>query len=272
MPRRHALSRTLSWPLIVATAAVCAASLEAQENAATALVLTGQVSILKDGYPQPLFQGNPVRPQQIIITGPDSYAKFQIPDGSTFEVFANSRVTFRDNYPGWTDLLNVVIGRVKVFIEHSRGPNPKNVTTPTAVISVRGTVFDVVVEDDDGTTFVTVDEGLVAVRNTTAPGGEPLLKPGDSIRIFRNQPLIPQQIDHAALMRGILRAAEQAMYRVIYQRPGGMGPIGGAGAPGAGTAGGQGDRTGKNGGNTGTGTTNGAPAPPSPPPPASGGH
>ena len=34
-------------------------------------------------------------------------------------------------------------------------------TSPTAVISVRGTVFDVVVQDDDGTTFVTVDEGEV---------------------------------------------------------------------------------------------------------------
>lgn len=265
MPRRHSLSRTLSWPLVVAMVLVCSASLTAQENAATALVLSGQVSVLKDGYPQALFQGNPVRPSQVVVTGPDSYAKFQIPDGSTFEVFANSRVTFRDGYLSLTDLLDVWIGRVKVFIEHTRGPNPKSVTTPTAVISVRGTAFDVVVEDDDGTTFVTVDEGLVAVRNLTAPGAEPLLKPGDSIRIFRNQPLLVQQIDHAALMRGILRAAEQAIYRVIYQRAGGIGPIGGV-------PGGQGDKPKPNGGGTGTGTANGAPAPPGPPPSSTGGH
>jgi hypothetical protein len=266
MHRRHKLMRTQSRLLMAAAVLVCAASLEAQDNAARVLALTGQVSILKDGYPQPLFAGNPVRPQQIIVTGPESYAKFQVPDGSTFEVFANSRVTFRDNYPSWADLLNVLIGRVKVFIEHSKGPNPKSVTTPTAVISVRGTVFDVVVEDDDGTTFVTVDEGLVAVRNITAPGGEPLLKPGDSLRVFRNQPLLPQQIDHAALLRGILRAAQQAMYQIVYQRPGAAGPIGGAG----GAAGGpQGDKKQPNGGGTGTGTTNGAPPPPpQPPPPA----
>ena len=52
---------------------------------------------------------------------------------------------------------------------------------------MRGTVFDVVVEDADGTTFVSCDEGLVQIRNVTAPGREPLLHPGESKWIFRGQ-------------------------------------------------------------------------------------
>ena len=73
--------------------------------------------------------------------------------------FQNTEVTFRKTY-GIGDLLNVWMGKVKVYIQHLPGiPNPNNVTTPTALISVRGTIFDVDVQDVDGTTFVAVDEG-----------------------------------------------------------------------------------------------------------------
>lgn len=241
--------------LVAAAAAACLAPLQAQQDyAAKVLIETGQVSWLKDGVQQPLYTGQSVQVRQIIVTGPDSYAKFQLPDGSTFEVFDNAQVTFRDNWPSWSDLLNVLIGRVKVFIDHSKGDNPKNVTTPTAVISVRGTMFDVVVEDSDGTTFVTVDEGKVQVQNTTAPGKEPFLNAGDSIRIYRNQPLSPAGIDHAAILRRVLKAAEQALYQAVYNKQGNPGPIGG---PGGGA---QGDK-----GKGGTGGGSGAPTPPTAP-------
>jgi hypothetical protein len=178
-------------------------------------------------------------------------------------------VVFRET-PGITDLLDLFIGRVKVFIEHSKGPNPKDVKTPTAVISVRGTVFDVEVQDAEGTTFVTLDDGLVDVRNLTAPGPSVLLKPGESILVEPNMPLIPQQINQHAALRLVLKAAEQAMAQVL---------LGGHVGPGIGSGGGigaQGDK-GRPGGTTGTGTgtvngpatgtgTTGAPAPPPPPP------
>jgi hypothetical protein len=238
---------------------VCLAPVQAQQDyAAKVLFESGQVSRLKDGVPQAIYLGESLQVKQIIVTGPDSYAKFQITDGSTFEVFENSTVTFRDNWPSWSDLLNVMIGRVKVFIDHSKGPNPKNVTTPTAVVSVRGTVFDVV-QDADGSTFVTVDEGVVQVRNRTVPGQEPLLKAGESIRIFPGEPLAQAGAGNAGALRVLYKAAEQALYQAIYgQRGGGTGPLG---IPGSG-GGAQGDKS-KSG--TGTGTTS-APAPPTAPP------
>jgi hypothetical protein len=249
--------------LMAAVAGVFVCPLSAQRPAAKLAAMAGQVSILPDGHnTKALFVGDAVPAQQTIVTGPDSYAKFLLPDGSYFEVFEKSQVVFREDYPAWAHLLNVIIGHVKVFIDHSKGPNSNSVTTPTAVISVRGTIFDIVVEDDDGTTLVTVDDGLVQVRNLTAPGAEPLLAPGQSVRVFRGQRLIGQQIDKGGIIQKMLRAATDAVRVYAQQHPGGI-PVGGVGGPGAtGIPGAQGDK-GKGGA---------APPPPPPAPPSTAGH
>jgi hypothetical protein len=250
-------------PLLLAVAAVVSlAPLEAQDTAAKALVINGNVSVLRDGNPWALFEGNTVRPQQMVKTGPDGYARFQVSDGSTFEVFPNSQVIFRANPPSWKDLLDVVIGRVKVYIQHLNGiPNPNNVSSPTAVISVRGTVFEVSVEDQDGTTFVSVDEGLVAVRSKAPAGGEVLLQPTESIRVFKNQPLA-QRMDKSGIARAVVRAVQDAA-RVALQRQVGGG-VGVGTTPTTSTGAGPSGDKGK--------PTTTAPAPPSaPPPPPPGG-
>ena len=257
-------------PLLVAMAvAVSLAPLQAQDTAAKALVINGDVSVLRDGGPWALFEGNTVRPQQIVKTGQDGYARFQVSDGSTFEVFPNSQVIFRANPPSWKDLLDVVIGRVKVYIQHLPGvPNPNNVSSPTAVISVRGTVFEVSVEDQDGTTFVSVDEGLVAVRSKAPAGGEVLLQPTESIRVFKNQPLA-QRMDKSGIARAVVRAIQDAARVALQQRQIGGGGVGTASPTSTGAGGAQGD---KGKGGTSGGTTTTAPAPPSaPPPPPPGG-
>jgi hypothetical protein len=256
-------------PLLVAVAvAVSLAPLQAQDTAAKALVINGDVSVLRDSGPWALFEGNTVRPQQIVKTGSDGYARFQVSDGSTFEVFPNSQVIFRANPPSWKDLLDVVIGRVKVYIQHLPGvPNPNNVSSPTAVISVRGTIFEVVVEDQDGTTFVSVDEGLVAVRSKAPAGGEVLLQPTESIRVFKNQPLA-RKMDKSSIARIVERAIQDAA-RVALQRQVGGGGVGTTPTSTTGTGSAQGD---KGKGGTSGGTTTTAPAPPSsPPPPPPGG-
>jgi hypothetical protein len=256
---------------------------------AVVMVQSGDVSKLRDasGYREALSQCSFVRPQQVIKTGADGYAKFQVSDGSTFEVFQNTELTFRKtNSMG--DLLNVWLGKVKVYIQHlPHVGNPNNVTTPTALISVRGTVFDVDVEDADGTTFVTLDEGIVDVRHLLVASPIVKLVPGGSIRVIRNQPLVPLAMDKGAVWRKVLQMAQDAARQGIYQRAGTTGgvPTNGGAAGGAGGA--QGDK----GKNTGTGTTNtgntgtgappspgastgstGAPTPPPPPPGGGGGE
>jgi hypothetical protein len=251
-----------SLPLLAFAVSVCLA--QSADPSAKVVIQSGQVSAMTASGLKALFPGDVVKPQQIVITGADGYAQLQVSDGSTFEVFPNSRVSFREHAGSLSDLLNVWIGRVKVYIQHLNGvPNYNKVSSPTAIISVRGTVFEVAVEDDDGTTFVKVDEGLVDVRNQTAAGDPISLHPGDSIRVFKNQPLAARKIDRG-VGNVIIRAAQQALYDIVL-RPrtsGGITPGGSTTSGGnAGTANGD---TGK-GGSGGTPTTPGAPSSPDAP-------
>lgn len=274
MSRRSGIPGSVR-PLLAAVAlVVSAASVWAQTTAAARVIeMQGRVSIFQDSAETPLYMGSAVQPRQLIRTGPDGYAKFQLSDGSSFEVFNDSQVEFRTNPGSWGDLLNVVIGRVKVFIQHRNGPNPNRVTTQTAVISVRGTVFDVVVEDEDATTLVSVDEGIVGVRHLLLPGNEIQLQSGESYRVFRNQPLA-RRIDKGGAVQKALRVAAQAVYDAMVMHPGGIGG-GGSGPSSTGTASGggagaSGDKPRPGTGNTGTSggpTAGGSQAPTAPPPP-----
>lgn len=188
--------------------------LQPSSGAAKLLSFVGQISVLRDNYPWALNVGDLVQPQQVIVTGPDGYGLFQVADGSKFEVFPKARVVFRANRGDWRDLLEVFLGRVRVQIEHFGGlPNNNKVHTPTAVISVRGTIFDVEVEDQDATTLVVDEEGSVAVQHRLRPGNEKVLNPGDSIRIFRNEPLARALIDKGSVLQRLGKAASDAVYQ-----------------------------------------------------------
>ena len=245
--------------LLVAAAPVLSyAQFFGSDSAARVVNLTGQVSVLKDSEPWALQVGSLVHVKQVIVTGSDGFAVLQVSDGSTFEVYPNSRLTFRNNPGNLKDLLDVWIGRVKVHIEKLGGrPNHNRIHTPTAVISVRGTTFDVAVESEDET-LVAVEEGQVAVQHAIRPVGEPkLLNAGDYLRVYRDQPLAEKAVDRGAVVRTGLRAAAEAFYRVIYRNPQ---------VPGSGGGTVPRTPTGGTGGGGVPGDTE--PTPPPPPPPS----
>ncbi len=130
-------ARCLATAVILAAGAI--SGYAEDRGAAKVLTRNGQVSVLRDDSPWALNVGDSVQPRQIIVTGSDGYALLQVSDGSTFEVFSNSRVVFRDNPGTIFDLLEILLGRVKIQIQKIGGqPNYNKVRTPTAVISVRG--------------------------------------------------------------------------------------------------------------------------------------
>jgi hypothetical protein len=256
--------------LLFAAALVCASSAWAQfsgsppADAAIILKLDGRVDVMIDSAAWALSAGNWVKPGQLIVTGPDSGATFKLADGSTFEIFANSHVTFRDSQGSWRDLLEVWLGNIRVHIQKLGGqPNYNRVHTPTALISVRGTTFEVHVEDNGDTTYVLVEEGLVDVENVSLPGGKTIpLSPGDSIRVYKNVPLAQNFVNKGAVAQHVARAVAQAAYEALLGRgrTSGTGSTSSTSTAGAGSGGGVGD----------TKAPAPPPAPPPPPPPSSG--
>jgi ferric-dicitrate binding protein FerR (iron transport regulator) len=190
----------------------------------------------------------------MIMTGPDGWAMFRLADNSTFELFPNSQVSFRANRGDWKDLLEVLLGNIKVHIQKLGGGEPNNnkVRTPTALISVRGTIFDVKVEDDGDTTVVMVEEGLVDVQHLLLPGVVRLSE-GEAVHVYKTVPLAQNRIDKGSAAQAIARGLAQGVYNVLLgrQRSG----AGGSTVPTStgGTGGAVGDQK--------------APTPPPPPPP-----
>src|SRR5258708_18528174 len=113
--------------LLAATLPVCLAQLPPSEStnyAAKAVTLSGQVSVLRDTESWALLVGDTVKVKELILTGPDGHATFQVSDGSWFEVFPNARVVFRKNPPNWRDLIHLPAGRVRLLHAHRRAlPN-----------------------------------------------------------------------------------------------------------------------------------------------------
>src|SRR5579864_6492410 len=208
--------------LLAVGAVLCSAQILplATEKAAKVISLTGQVSVLKDSQPWALNVGDAVQMQQVIVTGPDGFAQFQVSDGSNFEVYPNSNVIFRKNPGNWRDLLDVLVGRVKIHIQKWGGqPNPNRVITPTAVISVRGTTFDVGVDDDDETTIVSVEEGVVDVRHALRPSVTKTLNAGESIHVYKDQPLAQSTVDKGAVVRRVLQGLRDAAFTMATHSP-----------------------------------------------------
>ena len=230
---------------------------EDKQYSAQVLQMTGQVSVLKNREPWVLNVGDWVQKRQQIVTGGNGYALFQVNDGSTFEVFANSHVVFRNNSGDWKDLLDLFLGRVKVHVQKFGGqPNPNRVTTPTAVISVRGTIFDVQIEDEDATTLVLVEEGMVSVRHALIPSNAPkILSEGEYLRVYKTQPIAKANFDKGSALKRALQVASDAVSTALNRIPrvgGGSGSGGGIPAPGGGGV---------------PGDTGATPPPPPPPPP-----
>jgi hypothetical protein len=156
-------------------------------------------------------------------------------------------VIFNERSADVRELLHLFLGSIKVHIERLSGrPNPHKLTTPTAVIAVRGTTFSVFVDETDAT-LVAVDEGLVGVANVQSPDLEVLLKAGQRSWVRPGQP--PQQ---AQAFRGRSERAD------LMPAPGSQGMMG----SNSGMAAGMSQQAGSMGNARGMGSMSGRGSPP----------
>ncbi|MFP5205270.1 MAG: FecR domain-containing protein [Acidobacteriota bacterium] len=148
----------------------------------------GNVSLIRDqGQPVLLHASDKVHSGDAILTDTKSSATMRLLDGSTVRIYPMSHVEVRSESGDWKEFLHVVLGNVRFQIEKLSGrPNPKVVTTPTAIIAVRGTIFAVAVKQN-GDTQVGLQQGLVAVASLLQPEQQLLVRPGQELWVRQGE-------------------------------------------------------------------------------------
>ena len=198
----------------------------APPGSARIVALSGELSVRRGRMPaQPLKLQETVLTGDELVTGSNAEAVLQTNDGSTVRIFPDSRVVFSEHSPDIQEFLHLFFGSIKVHVEKLTGrPNPHTMTTPTAVIAVRGTTFSVFVDETDAT-LVAVDEGTVAVANRRSPPDEVLLQGGQRTWVRGSQAPLRAQAFRGRSERADLTPGRQAGQRMGANgmTPNGMG-------------------------------------------------
>jgi hypothetical protein len=159
---------------IPATAAIAGASI-VEWKGNIRLSLPGQL-------PSNPLRGEQLPPGTILDTG-SGRLLLRLSDGSEVLVRAHTRLQVQQ--PSLTDpsYFQLLLGRIRALVnKRTGGVVPFELGTPSAVIAVRGTEFDVEVNPRN-VTEVDVVDGLVEVYGRNAAGGSVLLEPGFSTRV-----------------------------------------------------------------------------------------
>jgi len=180
-----------------------------QNDAALVVAASGRVSTEKNGQDWAIGEAEQIGPSKPIFTGADGYARFLVAGGSSFELFAHSRVVFRNNLGNPQDLLDVNTGRAAVQLRMSaQHPIQARIVTPVAIIVAHGpAAFRLAVDDEDNSVRIDVQQGEVLVQHSLLPSKDPILvKAGDAIAVNADTPLVSRQLDRGSLYRYTWRA------------------------------------------------------------------
>jgi hypothetical protein len=159
---------------IPATAAIAGATI-AEWKGNIHLSLPGQLSS------NPL-RGEQLPPGTILDTGSGKLL-LRLNDGSEVIVRSHTRLQLQQPTLADPSYFQLLLGRIRALInKRTGGAAPFELGTPSAVIAVRGTEFDVEVNLRN-VTEVDVVDGIVEVSGQNAVGGSVLLQPGYSTRV-----------------------------------------------------------------------------------------
>lgn len=161
---------------------------------ATVSDFKGKVSIQLPGQGFSTPSRGLVLPAETLISTEDSGRMLlRLGDGSDLLVRSNTRLILKAPQPGAWRYVQMMFGRVRAEIQKRLGGAPGfQIGTPSAVISVRGTSFDVEV-NREGITEVDVHEGVVQLDSAKGMGESVLIRAGYSSRVgFESGPEAPR--------------------------------------------------------------------------------
>src|SRR5712692_656574 len=190
--RHTAIRCTLFCPLIFWSTIAIALAQEQQPSSTPAMAAIAGASIaewkgnirlsLPGQLPSNPLRGEQLPPGTILDTG-SGRLLLRLSDGSEVIVRAHTRLQVQQ--PSLTDpsYFQLLLGRIRALInKRTGGVAPFELGTPSAVIAVRGTQFEVEVNSHN-VTEVDVVDGLVEVYGRNATRGSVLLEPGFSTRV-----------------------------------------------------------------------------------------
>jgi len=131
-----------------------------------------------------------------IRTGEGAQLTMRLPDGSYIVVSENTRLEIEKFWGSdIRNLMKVMLGRVRFFIQRLGGrPNPYRIDTPTALIAVRGTTFEVIA--GPLATEVRCLDGRVTVETVGMQDREVILDAGRKTMVIAGEyPMRPIQMD-----------------------------------------------------------------------------
>src|ERR1700737_1938374 len=156
------------------TAAIAGATI-AEWKGKIRLSLPGQL-------PSNPLRGEQLPPGTILDTG-SGRLLLRLSDGSEVMVRSHTRLQLQQPTLADPSYFQLLLGRIRALInKRTGGAAPFELGTPSAVIAVRGTEFDVEVNLRN-VTEVDVVDGIVEVSGQNAVGGSVLLQPGYSTRV-----------------------------------------------------------------------------------------
>src|SRR6478609_7614049 len=170
-----------------------AAAASAPYAGATISDFKGKVSIQ---LPAQAFAA-PVRgellPPDTTVNTEEGRLLLKLSDGSDVLVRPHTKLLLKQPEASGWKYFQIMIGRVRTQIQKRLGGSPAfQIGTPSAVISVRGTKFDVEV-DRRGFTEVDVDEGVVELEAVTGRGQSVMISAGFSSRVgMETGPEVPR--------------------------------------------------------------------------------
>lgn len=134
-----------------------------------------------------------ILPPETTVSTDDGRLLLKLSDGSDVLVRAHTKLLLKQPEASGWKYFQLLMGRVRTQIQKRMGGSPAfQIGTPSAVISVRGTKFDVEV-DRRGFTEVDVDEGVVELEAVTGRGQSVMITAGFSSRVgMEGGPEVPR--------------------------------------------------------------------------------
>ena len=141
-----------------------------------------------------------------IHTGHGGTVTLTLTDSSYMVITENSNVTIQDFWTSsYRNIVDVMMGKVRFYIQKVGGkPNPYRVQTPTALIAVRGTIFEVT-SYDPKLTEVSCLEGSVTVETLGLPDREVILEAGRHTMVQPGAPpVMPIAMNEALIQNRVI--------------------------------------------------------------------